>query len=117
MATVTKTFELKVNVEDKGVDALNTNLEKTEEGIQGIEQAGDKMTGGLVSGFKGAVKGVKSMIIGLKTMKGAIIATGLGAFVVVVGSLVQAFTSTEEGQNQLANANIPAIDGGMGSGR
>ena len=102
MATVTKTFELKVNVEDKGVDALNTNLEKTEEGIQGIEQAGDKMTGGLVSGFKGAVKGVKSMITGLKTMRGAIIATGLGAFVVVVGSLVQAFTSTEEGQNQLA---------------
>ena len=29
MATVTKTFELKVNVEDKGVDALNTNLEKS----------------------------------------------------------------------------------------
>ena len=42
------------------------------------------------------------MITGLKTMRGAIIATGLGAFVVVVGSLVQAFTSTEEGQNQLA---------------
>ena len=102
MATVTKTYSLNVEVEDKEIGQLNKNLEKTEEGIQGIEDAGDKMTGGLVSGFKAAKKGVTGMIAGLKTMKGAIIATGLGAFVVVVTSLVQAFTSTEEGQNQLA---------------
>ena len=102
MATITKTYSLKVDVQDKQVEELNKNLEKTEEGIEGIEEAGDKMTGGLVSGFKSAKKGVTGMIAGLKTMKGAIIATGLGAFVVVVTSLVQAFTSTEEGQNQLA---------------
>ena len=102
MATITKTYSLKVDVQDKQVEELNKNLEKTEEGIEGIEEAGDKMTGGLVSGFKSAKKGVTGMIAGLKTMKGAIIATGLGAFVLVVTSLVQAFTSTEEGQNQLA---------------
>ena len=102
MATVTKTYSLIVDVEDKEVEQLNKNLEKTEEGIEGIEEAGDKMTGGLVSGFKAAKKGVTGMIAGLKTMKGAIIATGLGAFVIVVTSLMQAFTSTEEGQNQLA---------------
>ena len=102
MATVTKTYSLIVDVEDKEVEQLNKNLEKTEEGIEGIEEAGDKMTGGLVSGFKAAKKGVTGMIAGLKTMKGAIIATGLGAFVIVVTSLMQALTSTEEGQNQLA---------------
>lgn len=102
MATVTKTFELKVQVQDSEVDALNANLKKTEEDIGGIEAAGDKMTGGLVSGFKGAMKGVKSMIMGLKTMKGAIIATGIGALVILVTSLTAAFTSTEEGQNKLA---------------
>ena len=102
MATITKTYSLEVDVKDKQVEELNKNLEKTEQGIEGIEEAGDKMTGGLVSGFKSAKKGVTGMIAGLKTMKGAIIATGLGAFVLVVTSLVQAFTSTEEGQNQLA---------------
>ena len=102
MATVTKTFELKVNVEDQEVKELNATLEKTEGDVQGIEEAADKMSNGLVSGFKAGVKGVKSMITGLRTMKGALLATGLWAFVVVVSSLVQAFTSTEEGQNQLA---------------
>ena len=56
----------------------------------------------MVSGFKGAVKGVKSFIGGLKTMRGALIATGLGAFVIAVGSLAAAFTSSEEGQNKFA---------------
>ena len=88
----------------KNVENLNKDLKETKADISGIEEAGDKMTGGLVSGFKGAVKGVKSMITGLRTMKGAIIATGLGALVILVTSLTAAFTSTEEGQNQLAKA-------------
>lgn len=104
MATVTKTYSLKVETQDKEVDELNKKLQQTEDDIGGIEAAGDKMTGGLVSGFKGAVKGVKSMVMGLKTMRGAIIATGIGALVVLVSSLTAAFTSSEEGQNSLAKA-------------
>ena len=88
----------------KNVENLNKDLKETKADISGIEEAGDKMTGGLVSGFKGAVKGVKSMVTGLRTMKGAIIATGIGALVILVTSLTAAFTSTEEGQNQLAKA-------------
>ena len=87
---------------DKNVQNLNKDLQQTKTDISGIEDAADKATGGMVSGFRGALKGVKGMITGLKTMKGAIIATGIGAFVLVVTSLVQAFTSTEEGQNKLA---------------
>ena len=87
---------------DKNVQNLNKDLQQTKTDISGIEDAADKATGGMVSGFRGALKGVKGMITGLKTMKGALIATGIGAFVLVVTSLVQAFTSTEEGQNKLA---------------
>ena len=87
---------------DKNVQNLNKDLQQTKTDVSGIEEAADKATGGMVSGFRGALKGVKGMITGLKTMRGAIIATGIGAFVLVVTSLVQAFTSTEEGQNKLA---------------
>ena len=87
---------------EKNVGNLNKDLKETKTDISGIENAGDKMTGGLVSGFKAGKKGVTGMITGLRTMKGAIIATGLGALVILVTSLAQAFTSTEEGQNQLA---------------
>jgi len=102
MATVTKTYSLKVETQDKEVDELNKKLKQTDADIGSIEKAGDSMTGGLVSGFKGGVKGVKSMILGLKTMRGAVIATGVGALVIAVTSLTAAFTSSEEGQNKLA---------------
>ena len=86
----------------KNVENLNKDLKDTEADLSGIEDAGDKMTGGLISGFKGAKKGVTGMIAGLKTMKGAIIATGVGALVIAVTSLTAAFTNTEEGQNKFA---------------
>ena len=44
MATVTKTYSLKVETQDKEVDALNKKLETTEQDVASIEQAGDKMT-------------------------------------------------------------------------
>ena len=87
---------------DKNVQNLNKDLQQTKTDISGIEDAADKATGGMVSGFRSALKGVKGMITGLKTMRGALFATGIGAFVLVLTSLVQAFTSTEEGQNQFA---------------
>ena len=87
---------------DKNVQNLNKDLQQTKTDISGIEDAADKATGGMVSGFRGALKGVKGMITGLKTMRGAIIATGIGALVLLVTSLTAAFTSSEEGQNQWA---------------
>jgi len=87
---------------DKNVQNLNKDLQQTKTDISGIEDAADKATGGMVSGFRSALKGVKGMITGLKTMRGAIIATGIGALVLLVTSLTAAFTSSEEGQNQFA---------------
>ena len=104
MATVTKTYSLKVETQDKEVDELNKKLETTEGDIQGIEDAGDKMTGGLISGFKGVYKGALTAVAGLRTMKGAIIATGVGVFVAIVASLAAAFSNSEKGQDMLNKA-------------
>lgn len=104
MATVTKTYSLKVETQDKEVDALNQKLETTESDISNIESAGDKMTGGLVSGFKAAGAGIKSFGRGLKTVNGIAKASVLGVLVLTVSSLTAAFTSSEEGQNMFAKA-------------
>jgi len=102
MATVTKTYSLKVETQDKEVDALNKKLETTEQDVASIEQAGDKMTNGLVSGFKAAGAGIKSFGRGLKTVNGIAKASVLGVLVLTVTSLTAAFTSSEEGQNMFA---------------
>ena len=66
----------------------NTNI------IRGI----DKLTGGfatkivkLTKGFKSGVKGIKGFITGLSGVKKALIGTGIGALVVLVGTLVANF--------------------------
>jgi hypothetical protein len=98
----------------QNVEALNNDLattsdrledvseesKKVEDNFDGVTDAADKLTGGAISGFKGMITSIKGAVTGLKTMKGALIATGIGAFVVVLGSLAAAFTSSEEGQNK-----------------
>ena len=98
----------------KNVEALNDDLattsdrledvseesKKVEDNFDGVTDAADKLTGGAISGFKGMITSIKGAVTGLKTMKGALIATGIGAFVVILGSLAAAFTSSEEGQNK-----------------
>ena len=105
-----ETGKAQQNVEALNEDLAQTNdrLEDVSEGSKKVEDnfdeltsAADKLTGGAISGFKGMITSIKGAVTGLKTMKGALIATGIGAFVVVVGSLISAFTSTEEGSNKL----------------
>jgi hypothetical protein len=105
-----ETGQAQQNVEALNEDLAQTNdrLEDVSEGSKKVEdnfdditKAADKLTGGAISGFKGMITSIKGAVTGLKTMKGALIATGIGAFVVVVGSLISAFTSTEEGSNKL----------------
>ena len=68
MATITKTYSLKVETQSKEVDQLNTKLQKTESDLTAVEAQADKMSGGLITGFKAGLKGVKSMIGGIKTL-------------------------------------------------
>ena len=107
---VVETIEIKGN--SKGaVDALkavNTEAQKTQqaaeqsnEAIKNGMEALDKRTGGAVSAFKGLTGGIKSAVSGFKTLKGAIIATGLGALLVAITSLVAFFKETERGADAL----------------
>ena len=78
---------------NKQTDGLNATMANATEAI-------DKYTGGAASGFKALVGGVKSFVVGMKTVKGALISTGIGAFVVVLGSLFAYFTQTSRGADK-----------------
>lgn len=60
----------------------------------------DQKTGGAVTGFKNLVKGLVNVRKGFTGVKIAIISTGIGAFVVAIGSLAAAFTRSEKGQEK-----------------
>ena len=97
-----------INISVKGLGAAAKQLadftdelnEAREEGAS-IGGALDKATGGAVTGFRKAAAGTKTFIKGLKMTRAALIATGIGAFVVVVGSLVAAFTKTRKATRAL----------------
>ena len=61
----------------------------------------DKRTGGAVSAFKGLTGGIKSAVTGFKTLRGAVIATGIGALLIAITGLVAYFTKTEKGAQKL----------------
>ena len=70
------------------------NQKETTNVIRGI----DKLTGGFATkvvklgkGFKSGVGGIKSFIVGLSGVKKALLATGIGALVVLVGPLIANF--------------------------
>ena len=88
---------------NKQTDGLNATMANATEAI-------DKYTGGAASGFKAMLGGVKSFVVGMKTVKGALISTGIGAFVVVLGSLFAYFTQTSRGADKLAE-----VMGGLGA--
>ncbi len=70
-------------------------------------------TGMLAGGFKGAAAGSTGFASALKILKMALIATGIGAIVVALGSLVSYFTKTQRGANQLSKvmAGVKAVFG------
>ena len=97
-----------VGVTIKGTEKVSSDLtkvdNKTKDLSGSVDMASsslDKMTGGAVSAFKGISGGIKKAVIGMKTFKGALISTGIGALVVAVGSLVAYFTQTQRGAEKL----------------
>tara|TARA_R100000951_G_scaffold43440_3_gene36639 strand:+ start:755 stop:2596 length:1842 start_codon:yes stop_codon:yes gene_type:complete len=99
-------LEVKTIVEtksaEKDVENLTNKIDDSTEATEGMSGALDKMTGGAITAFKGVVSGVKKGVMAMKTLKGAIMATGIGALVVAVGALTAAFKGSEEGQNKFA---------------
>ena len=108
---IEKTINLNVNSKDavkglnnleKSIDSVNKEVQDTSKSTQAMSGTLDKATGGAVSKF-GAFKGaITSVTTGFKSLKVAIIGTGIGALLIAVTALGQAFTRSEEGQNKFA---------------
>lgn len=97
-----------VEVREKGLDELNADLAKTEQSFKDVDKAADKttksvddvasnggaiaildsLTGGLATRMRDAYEASKLLNFSLKGMKTALIATGIGAFVVAIGLVV-----------------------------
>jgi len=87
---------------EKSIDGVNKEVKETSKSTQAMSGTLDKATGGAVSKF-GAFKGaIGSVTTGFKSLRVAIIGTGIGALLIAVTSLGQAFTRSEEGQNKFA---------------
>ena len=83
----------------KGVDK---EVQNTSGSTQQLSGTLDRMTGGAITKF-GAFRGALGTVTkGFVTLRGAMMATGIGALLVLIGSLTAAFKRSEEGQNKFA---------------
>ena len=79
---------------------LEVNTEKAQKATGELTGSLDKLSGGAISAFKAMRASLMTVVAGFKTLRGAIITSGIGALVVGLVSLKTAFTSSEEGQNK-----------------
>lgn len=93
--------EIDINVNTKGAEDSVDNLSS---GLSGVAAQADKLTGGLVSGFRNGVKGIKNAVKGFKSLKVAIAATGIGALLIAITALTSYFTKTQRGADKLSQA-------------
>ena len=118
----TEIIEIKANVNSAiaDIDKLKDSIEDTQvatqetnETIQKGTDVVDKYTGGAISGFKNLLKTVKTAIKSFGVLRLAVAATGLGALILLVTSIQQAFTRSEEGQDKYAKllGQIGAVTG------
>jgi len=89
------------NVEDE-IKSLDKSTEALKETTGSLTNSIDKMTGGLITGFKNAVGGVRKGIIAMKSLKIAIAATGVGLLVLAFGALVTFFSKSQKGIDKLS---------------
>lgn len=100
---------------DKGVKDVGKSAEKTKKEVKEVGDQSQVMGGQMGAAF-GAAKGAVAGVIGaFRTLKGAIIASGIGLLLVTVVALKTAFTASEEGQNKFAKimAVIGSVTGNL----
>ena len=103
--------DYEINVKVTGVDQAKSSVDDL---TASMNEAGevsgaafgqlDKVLGGVPSKIKGAIGGVKNLAGGFKTLRAAIISTGIGALVVALTSLATFFTKTQRGAEMLEKA-------------
>jgi len=108
---IKKTIEIDVETAKatKNISSFNNELKKTSEiskkngtDLTEVSKVTDSVAGGAITKFKGLTDTIGGVSKSFDTMKGAIIATGIGALVVIVGALITAFRSSAEGQDKWA---------------
>ena len=100
--TITKTIKIDVDADQatKDVDKFNDEIEETNESTNELGGSLDTMTGGAIAGFGKMLGSIKKTIMGFKSLKVAIAATGIGLLIIAIGSVATAFKASEEGQNK-----------------
>jgi hypothetical protein len=110
--------DYQINVKVKGLGAAANQLASFTDDLNAAREEGksvggalDAATGGALTGFRKAATGIKTFIKGLNLTRAAIIATGVGALVVALTSVVVFFTKTKKGAEALevATAGLGAV--------
>jgi len=108
--STTKEFKIKIddNFEEveENLDGVNKGLKETKTAAKGVSDSGATATSQMnalgASKFTGLLASIGGVVKALFTLRGAIIATGIGAFLILITSVKQAFQASEEGQNKYA---------------
>lgn len=95
-----------INVETKeavdNVNDLNKSIKKTGQTSEETKNTLDTITGGAASKFTKLIGTIGGVTKSFKTLRTAIIASGVGALALTILAVSKAFTSSEEGQNKFA---------------
>ena len=102
MEKIVVDLEVKSNKGVKDVKDLNKEISNTKTEAKGASDSLDKVSGGAIGKFNGLKGSVGGVVKGFKSLKFAIIASGIGALLLAVVAVGKAFTSSEEGQNKFA---------------
>jgi hypothetical protein len=105
-----------------GLEGVNKGIDETKQRVKSLKTETDKTSKAMQNGFKagadaasiipgpigqaasamqGLTGGIGKVVGAFGSLKGALIASGIGAFVVVVGTLISYFTQTEAGAQKL----------------
>ena len=90
-----------LETEQKKANKTLAETTKKQNKLSGVMGELDKLTGGAISSFGRFYTSIMTAVKGMSLLKIAWIATGIGAFVVLITSLVAAFKRSEEGQEKL----------------
>ena len=102
--SVIKKIQLLFQVDNKeaneAIEETAQEVKQVETNMEDVAETGDIFTGGMISQFKAVANSVKTAIASLRTLKGALIASGIGVFALGLASVTAAFTNSEEGQDR-----------------
>ena len=109
MEKIVVDLEVKTNKGIKDVEKLKKNLKDVNKETQNVKKSAkengealNQMSGGAVGRLKGLKSGIGGVVKGFKSLKFAIMASGIGALLLAVLAVGKAFTSSEEGKNKFA---------------